>query len=45
MNRIIRVVLILVILVLVGGVAALAMLDLPAPTQHVEKIITNVRQH
>ena len=43
MKGLLRIILIVVVLVLVVGVAALAMFDMPAPTQHVEKVIPNDR--
>jgi hypothetical protein len=43
MKGLIRILVIVVVLVVVAGVAALAMLDMPAPTQHVEKVIPNAQ--
>jgi hypothetical protein len=43
MKGLIRILILVVVLVVVAGVAALAMLDMPAPTQHVEKVIPNDR--
>lgn len=43
MKGLLRIILIVVVLVVVVGVAALAMFDMPAPTQHVEKVIPNDR--
>ncbi len=43
MKGLFRIILLLVVLVIVVGAAALAMFDMPAPTQHVEKVIPNDR--
>jgi hypothetical protein len=43
MKGLLRIVILVVVILVVAGVAALAMLDLPAPTQHVEKVIPNDR--
>ena len=43
MKGMLRIVILVVVILVVAGVAALAMLDLPAPTQHVEKVIANDR--
>lgn len=46
MRSLVRIAIIVLLLVIVGGIAALAMLDIPAPTTHVEKVIPNDRfQH
>jgi len=46
MSSMVRIVLILVLLVVVGGVAALAMWNIPAPSAKVEKVIPDDRfQH
>ncbi len=46
MSSLTRVLAVLVLVVLVGGVAALAMWDIPAPSAKVEKVIPNDRfQH
>jgi hypothetical protein len=39
MNRVTRIILILVAIVVVGGAATLAMWDIPAPSAKVEKVI------
>ncbi|OIQ97167.1 hypothetical protein GALL_208670 [mine drainage metagenome] len=39
MSSMIRIVLVLVLFVIVGGVAALAMRDIPAPTTKIQKVI------
>jgi len=43
MKGLLRILIAVIVLVVVAGVAALAMLDMPAPTQHVEKIIPNAQ--
>ena len=43
MSSLARVLAILVLIVLVGGVAALAMWDIPAPSAKVEKVIPDDR--
>jgi hypothetical protein len=43
MKGLLRIILLVVVLVLVVGIAGLAMFDMPAPTQHVEKVIPNDR--
>jgi hypothetical protein len=43
MKGLLRIVILVIVLLVVAGVAALAMLDMPAPTQHVEKVIPNDR--
>lgn len=46
MSSLIRIVLVLVLLVIVGGVAALAMWNIPAPSAKIEKVIPDDRfQH
>jgi hypothetical protein len=46
MSSLVRVFLILVLVVLVGGTAALAMWDIPAPSTKVEKVIPDAHfQH
>ncbi len=39
MSSLVRVVIVLVVVVLVGGVVALSMWDIPAPTTKIEKVI------
>ena len=41
MRSLLHLAILVVVLILVAGIAALAMLDMPAPTQHVEKVIPN----
>ena len=43
MSSLVRIVLVLVLLIIVGGVAALAMWDIPAPSAKVEKVIPDDR--
>jgi len=43
MSSLIRIVLVLVLLIIVGGTAALAMWDIPAPSAKVEKVIPDAR--
>jgi hypothetical protein len=43
MSRVTRVIVILVAIVVVGGAAALAMWDIPAPSTKVEKVIPDAR--
>lgn len=46
MSSLVRVVIVLVLVVLVGGVVALSMWDIPAPTAKIEKVIPDERfQH
>ena len=41
MKGLLRIIILVIVLVLVIGVAGLAMFDMPAPSQHVEKVIPN----
>ncbi|HIJ38061.1 MAG TPA: hypothetical protein HPP80_04115 [Rhodospirillaceae bacterium] len=41
MSSIFRVLLVLLVLVVIGGAAALAMWDIPAPSAKIEKVITD----
>lgn len=43
MSPLLRILIIVVVVLLVGGVAVLAMWQMPAPKTHVEKIIPNDR--
>jgi hypothetical protein len=43
MSRLVRVVGIVVVVVLVGGIAALSMWNIPAPTTKIEKVIPDER--
>ncbi len=46
MSSLVRVVVVLVVVVLVGGVVALSMWDIPAPSAKIEKVIPDERfQH
>jgi len=46
MSSLVRVVVILVVVILLGGVVALSMWDLPAPSSKIEKVIPDARfQH
>jgi hypothetical protein len=41
MKGLLRILILVVVLIVVAGVAGLAMMDMPAPTQHVEKVVPN----
>lgn len=43
MSSLVRVVVVLVVVVVVGGIVALSMWDIPAPTTKIEKVIPDER--
>lgn len=45
MNSMVRVVIVLVVVILVGGLVALSLWDLPAPSTKIEKVIPDERFH
>ncbi|WP_199175822.1 hypothetical protein [Telmatospirillum siberiense] len=43
MSSLVRVVVVLVVVILVGGIVALSMWDIPAPSSKIEKVIPDER--